>query len=198
VNDGWTWNQDSTYTPSYFSWADGEPNVNPDADTNYVQAQSDEDMLTATWLVPDDQTNLNYYVCQSPKIPQSQKTSTSPYDTTPIPIVVGSCMNGYDDLVPSSSKCYLFNTVESPVSWKDASSLCNNMMNWNYEVDYTSMNTQLVSIDSQEENNDLYDYMTSANIQSAWIGLSWSCKLSNVYINFLQNTYKTFYFYKFI
>ena len=86
-------------------------------------------------------------------------------------------MNGYDDLVPSSSKCYLFNTVENPISWKDASSLCNNMMNWNYDVDYSSINTQLVSIDSEEENNLLYAYMASANIESAWIGLSWSCKL---------------------
>ena len=135
-------------------------------------------MLTATWFVLDDQTNLNYYVCQSPKVPQSQKTTTSPYDpTSSTAPVVGYCMNGYDDLVPSSSKCYLFNTVENPVSWKDASSLCNNMMNWNYDVDYSSINTQLVSIDSDEENNLLYAYMTSANIESAWIGLSWSCKL---------------------
>ena len=186
MNDGWTWNQDSTYTPSYFSWADGEPNVNPDGDTNYVQVQTDDDMQTATWLVPDDQSDANYYVCQSPKVPRSQITTTSNYDPTPTsPPVVGSCMSGYNDLVPSSAKCYLFNTVESPVSWKDASSLCNNMMNWNYDIDYSSMNTQLVSIDSQEENNLLYDYMTSSNIQSAWIGLSWSCKLSNICIKLI-------------
>ena len=193
--DSWTWNQDITYTPSYFNWADGEPNVNPDRDTNYAQVQADGDMSTATWFVPDAQTDANYYICQSPKVPRSQITTTSPYDTTPTDPVAGSCMKGYNDLISSSSKCYLFNTVDNPVSWRDASTLCNKNMNWNYDVDYNSVNTQLVSIDSEEENNFLYEYMTSTNIQSAWIGLSWSCKLSKVDINVTQNTNIKIYIY---
>ena len=181
TESGWTWNQDSTYTPSYTSWADGEPNVNPDRDTNYVQASADDEMNTATWMVPDDQTNANYYICQSPKVPRSQITTPDPFDPTTVAPSVGSCMEGYDDVVPSSSKCYMLKTVESPVTWEEASSLCNDMMNWNYKVDYTSSNTQLVTIDSDEQNSLLSDYLSNANIQSAWIGLSWSCKLLYVH-----------------
>jgi len=173
-DNGWTWNQDSTYTPTYTSWADGEPNVNPDRDTNYVQASTDAEMMTATWMVPDDQTSTNYYVCQSPKIPRNQLTTPSPYNPPTAPPSVGSCMQGYEDVVPSSSKCYMLKTVDSPVTWKKASSICNEMMDWNYEVDYSSSNTQLLSIDSEEQNSLMYDYMTNANVQSAWIGLSWT------------------------
>ena len=134
-------------------------------------------MMTATWFVPDDQSGLNYYVCQSPKVSRSQVSTPSPYDTTPIPPTDGNCMQGYDDVIPSSSKCYLMKTIDRPISWNDASSLCEKTMNWNYDVDYSAINTQLVSIDSDEENDLLFDYMTSYNIPSAWIGLTWTCKL---------------------
>ena len=130
--------------------------------------------MTAAWTVPDDQTNANYYVCQSPKVPRSQITTTSPYDTTSKQPIEGSCMEGYNDFVPSSSKCYTIKTVENPVSWNDASSLCNEMMNWNYKLDYTSMNTQLASINSDYENEQIFASMTTAKVQSAWIGLSWT------------------------
>ena len=61
---------------SYFQdcWATGEPNVDPNpAMTNHAQ------MKKGVWIVPDGQTDANYYICQSPKIALSQTTGTSDF-----------------------------------------------------------------------------------------------------------------------
>ena len=181
TEDGnWTWNDDPTNPPSYFSWAEGEPNINPDADTNYVQIQQDYASYTATWFVPEDQTDTNYYICQSPKIPNSQitrnSTTVSTTAETSTPSHALTCMPGYNDIVPSSGKCYYISIDKNVTTWDDAFSQCNDMMKWDYNVDYTLENTQLVSINSEDENDQLFQQLYDMNIQSVWIGLSWNGK----------------------
>ena len=70
VDGGWSWNDDPTNPPGYFNWAEGEPNVNPDAPSNYVLLKQDDNSggenPTGTWIVPDSQDDENYYICQSP------------------------------------------------------------------------------------------------------------------------------------
>ena len=184
MDDSWTWNQDSTNAPSYYNWAEGEPNVNPSADTNYVQIQQDDESFTGTWFVPDDQTDANYYICQSPKIPRSQITSTTTPSsdkttdtTTPFEDMV--CMSGYDDLVFNSGKCYYISLGDDTMSWYDAMATCSEMLNWDYNIEYNSENTQLVSINSQDENDQLFDQVSIFGIESVWIGLSWNGKTNN-------------------
>ena len=183
----WTWNDDPTNIPSYFNWAEGEPNLNPDTATNYVQLQQDynsgEDPI-GTWFVPEDQDDVNYYICQSPKIPISQKTCTTPQTTftttdssSTVPPEDMLCMEGYVDIVSDSGKCYYISSVyDDTLSWDDATQACNDMMNWGYNVDYNSRNTQLVSINSDDENDQLYYQLNDLSIQYAWIGLSWNGK----------------------
>ena len=164
--------------------------MNPDADTNYVQLQQDSDGgMLGFWFVPSDQEDVSNYICQSPKIPISQKTttpSTPPFDTTTTttwsPFDTSTttqpdemtCMDGYEDLVVSTGKCYY---ISSPyeydmLSRDDATAACDGMMDWDYDVDYNSENTKLVSINSDDENDELYSLLIGLDIDSAWIGLS--------------------------
>ena len=151
---------------------------------NFVQLQQDYDSQypSAKWFVPEDQSDLSLsnFICQSPKIPKSLSTTI----TTPMPPPESTttspdgrtCMQGYVDIVSSSSKCYAILTASDDTTWDEAMSICDSMMNWDYSLDYSSYNTQLVSIDSYEENNKLFDKLTYFNIQSAWIGLVWTGK----------------------
>ena len=65
---------------------------------------------------------------------------------------------------------------EDMKTWEDAKDACSNRTNWNYNVDYNNENTMLVAIDSQEENDDLWNMLSEWGGDSAWIGLSWNCK----------------------
>ena len=40
--------------------------------TNYVEMRPVDESLPGSWVVPDGQTDENYFICQSPKIPLSQ------------------------------------------------------------------------------------------------------------------------------
>ena len=101
VDGGWSWNDDPTNPPGYFNWAEGEPNVNPDAPSNYVLLKQDDNSggenPTGTWIVPDSQDDENYYICQSPKVPVSDKTTPFPdATTTEGPLTTSS---EYDDMI---------------------------------------------------------------------------------------------------
>jgi len=86
-----------------------------------------------------------------------------------------TCMDGYADLVPSSGKCYYLSMYDEDMkTWEDAKDACSDRMNWNYNVDYNNENTMLVSINSQEENDDLWNTLFTWGADSAWIGLSWN------------------------
>ena len=175
TDDGtWVWNDDDTYDPTYFKWADGEPNLNPYPDTNYAQLQQDyeegEDPI-GTWFVPGDQIDNYYFICQSPKVPQTSTTTTMSSTTTNEEMV---CMAGYEDMVAGSDKCYILQMDENVNTWDDASGFCDTMMNPNYNVDYNLENTKLASIDSDDENDQLFQQLYTMGIQSAWIGLSYS------------------------
>ena len=167
---------------------------------------------TGTWVVPDEQDDVNYYICQSPKIPMSDKTSTpdpdattstdpwwdttttSPWDdttttepwwdttttngesTTSIQDDM-ECMDGFEDWIPGSEKCYYISYNDDDLlSWDDASNACMEMTNWNYNVEYNSLNTQLISVNSDTENNELYEQLNDLSVDSVWIGLGWSGK----------------------
>ena len=178
-DENWTWNGDEMNCPSYFNWADGEPNLNPYPDTNYAQLQQDygsgSDEPVGTWLVPGDQIDNYYFFCQSPKVPKSQVSTTNFQTTTPSQQDM-TCMDGYEDLVLGSEKCYYVSYYDDMLSRDDATSACDAMMNWDYDVDYNSQNTELVSINSDDENDQLFSEMYAQGILSAWIGLSWNGK----------------------
>jgi hypothetical protein len=136
-----------------------------------------------TWAVPDMQNDVNYYICQSPKIPISDKTTPDPDFTTTTGEFTTSiasdmvCMDGFEDWIQSSEKCFYISYYNDDLlSWDDANTACMQMTNWNYDVDYNSLNTQLISIDSDSENNQLYEQLSDLGIDSAWIGLGWSGK----------------------
>ena len=173
TDDGdWTWNGDESDPLTYLNWAEGEPNLNPFPDTNYAQLQQDYseggDEPIGTWFVPGDQIDIYYFICQSPKVPQTSPTTTPPDELV--------CMPGYEDIVLGSDKCYFLTEDDDVNTWDDAMEYCDSMMNYNYDVDYTSDNTKLATINSDDENDQLFEQMYSSDIQSAWIGLSWSGK----------------------
>ena len=207
----WTWNDDPTKPPKYFNWAEGEPNVNPDAASNYVLLKEDYssggDDPTGTWVVPDMQNDVYYYICQSPKIPITDKTTPDPdfttttepwwdtttttepwWDTTTTPSDDDMvCMDGFEDWIQNSEKCFYISYYNDDLlSWDDASNACMEMTNWDYDVDYNSLNTNLISIDSDSENDQLYEQLSDLGIDSAWIGLGWSGKYNKhwMYITF--------------
>ena len=67
-----------------------------------------------------------------------------------------SCPPGYTDIIPSSEKCYFISDFDDYMSWTDSFNACENMINCNgYEVECNSDNSGLVSIDSNQENNEL-------------------------------------------
>ena len=195
-DDSWTWNDDPTKPPKYFNWAEGEPNVNPDADSNYVLLKEDYnsggDDPMGTWVVPDMQNDVNYYICQSPKIPFSDKTTPDPdfttttepwwdtttttepwWDTTTTPSDDDMvCMEGFDDLVPGTGKCYHISTEDELQNWEDAEDACDAMINYGYNVEYTAQNTKLVVLNSDDENDNLFNILVDMAIDSVWIGLS--------------------------
>ena len=131
------------------------------------------------------QIDVNYYICQSPKIPISDKTTPDPdfsttttteEFTTPIQGDM-VCMDGFEDWIASSEKCFYISYYNDDLlSWDDASNACMEMTNWDCDVDYNSLNTNLISIDSDSENNELYEQLSDLGIDSAWIGLGWSGK----------------------
>ena len=122
------------------------------------------------WYVPEDQFDADYFICQSPKVPNSFTTPNPPPETsTPNQGLV--CMDGYEDIVSGSGKCYLVDMVWNVTTWDDATDYCNSVMNLNYNVDYNLENTQLVSIGSEYENDQLVDYLMEMEIDAAWIGL---------------------------
>ena len=83
-------------------------------------------------------------------------------------------MPGFDDIIPSSDKCYYISSYDDYQSWDDALTICDGMIDYGYNVDYTPENTKLVSMNSNNENNQLFNQLSSLQIESAWIGLSWS------------------------
>ena len=198
VDGGWSWNDDPTNPPGYFNWAEGEPNVNPDAPSNYVLLKQDDNSggenPTGTWIVPDSQDDENYYICQSPKVPISDKTTPFPdATTTEGPFTTSSeyddmiCMDGFEDWIPGSEKCYFISyNNDDQLSWDDASEACIEMTNWDYSVDYNSLNTNLISITSDDENNELYEQLSDLGIDSVWIGLQWSGKYQYRPINIMN------------
>ena len=92
------WNDDISSSPSYFHWAPGEPNLNPEYSTNYVQIMSwsnNAGKVVGKWLIPDDQTIANY-ICQAPKVIQHttpQEDTTTPWDETTTPSEEYECMD---------------------------------------------------------------------------------------------------------
>ena len=87
------------------------------------------------------------------------------------------CMDGFEDWIPGSEKCYYISYNDDDLlSWDDASNACMEMTNWNYNVEYNSLNTQLISINSDTENNELYEQLNDLSVDSVWIGLGWSGK----------------------
>ena len=88
-------------------------------------------------------------------------------------------MEGFDDIIPTSDKCYYISSYDDYQTWDDALSICNEMIDWSYDIDYNSQNTQLVSINSNSENNQIYDQLAALQIASVWIGLSWNGKILN-------------------
>ena len=105
-------------------------------------------------------------------------TATQPWwDPTTTAEGSVTCMDGYADLVPTSGKCYYLSMYDEDMkTWEDAKDACSNRTNWNYQVNYNNENTLLVAIDSQEENDDLWNTLSEWGADSAWIGLSWNCK----------------------
>ena len=133
------------------------------------------DYPSGKWFVPQDQTDPSYYVCQAPKVPRSS-TTTTPFQTS-TPSEELNCMPGYEDLVPNSGKCYYISSSRNIRTREEAVSICDQMMDFGYDVEYNPENTQLVSISSDDENDILFNELYySLNIQSAWIGLSWNGK----------------------
>ena len=62
---------------------------------------------------------------------------------------------------------------------------CSDMTNWDYDVDYNSQNTNLISISSEDENDQLYEQLNDLGIESAWIGLSWTGKdKNNIFLSY--------------
>ena len=179
----WTWNEDANNQPSYFNWAEGEPNQDSLGDQGFAKLMADWDddaeQPDGKWFVPEDQFDADYFICQSPKIPSFLTTPNPPPDTsTPEQGLV--CMDGYEDLVSGSGKCYLVDMVWNVTTWDDATDYCNSVMNSNYNVDYNLENTQLVSIASDYENNQLIDYLVEMEIDSAWIGLGLNGKYTHI------------------
>ena len=187
--DNWMWNNDDSFYPSYFHWAKGEPNINPDYDTNYAQLEqttNNEGELVGKWFVPPDQSDGNY-ICQSPKIPSGTPTPPSSTSSTSTSSTSSStttssdngdliCMDGYEDIVLNSGKCYYISTEDDLLGWDDALAACDAMMNWGYNVEYNALNTELVALTSEDENDQLFQYLYDMDIQSVWIGLSWTGK----------------------
>ena len=102
-----------------------------------------------------------------------------------------SCPPGYTDMIPSSEKCYFISDFDDYKSWPDAYNACENMMNCNgYEVECNSDNSGLVSIGSNQENNELFDQLSELGIQAAWIGLSYG-KLQTFTMGLNQGFVKT-------
>ena len=169
----WTWNEDAEFPPSYFNWGEGEPNLVWGAEKGFAKLMTDFDSgdeePSGKWFVPEDQFDADYFICQSPKVPTSSTTPTPPQTSTPDQELV--CMDGYEDMVPNSGKCYLLDMADNVTTWDDATDYCNQMMNWDYAVDYNLQNTQLVSISSDYENDQLFSQLYEFEIQSAWIGL---------------------------
>ena len=86
-------------------------------------------------------------------------------------------MDGYEDLVFNSGKCYYISSNDGDMlSWEDARDACSDRMNWDYNVNYNNENTMLVSINSDEENDELFNQLYESGAASSWIGLSWNCK----------------------
>ena len=90
------------------------------------------------------------------------------------------CIEGFDDIIPTSDKCYYISSYDDYQTWDDALTICNEMIDWSYDIDYNSQNTQLVSINSNSENNQLYDQLNALQIGSVWIGLSWNGTVENI------------------
>ena len=166
---------------------------------NYVKLEqftNHNEKIVGKWVVPDDQTEGNY-ICQSPKVSQSvisttttpwwdtttttpwwDTTTTTPWwDTTTTPsdddLV---CMEGFEDIVTNTGKCYYISSADNLMTWDDAQEACTGMINWDYDVEYTSQNTQLVVLNSDDENDQLFDTLYDMDIDSVWIGLSWTGK----------------------
>ena len=122
---------------------------------------NDQGAIAGKWLIPDDQTVSNY-ICQSPKVPQSEDSTTTPWwdittttepwwdtttttdpwwdtttttepwwDTTTTPADDDMvCMEGFDDLVTGTGKCYYISKVDELQNWEDAEDACDAMINY--------------------------------------------------------------------
>jgi hypothetical protein len=205
--------------------------LNFNLDVNYAQIEqytNKNGKHVAKWIVPDDQTQGNY-ICQSPKVPQSEGSTTTPWwdvttttepwwdttttppwwdpttttepwwdttttppwwdpttttepwwDTTTTPSDDDMvCMEGFNDLVPGTGKCYYISTEDELQNWEDAEDACDAMINYDYSVEYTSENTKLVVLNSDDENDDLFNILLDMDIDSVWIGLSGAGKYTS-------------------
>ena len=86
-------------------------------------------------------------------------------------------MDGYDDIVENSGKCYYISVYdEDMLTWEDAKDACSDRTNWDYNINYNNQNTMLVSINSVEENDALFNEMNDYGADASWIGLSWNRK----------------------
>ena len=63
---------------------------------------------------------------------------------------------------------------EDMKTWEDAKDACSDRTNWNYDISYNNQNTLLVSINSAEENDELFSELDTYGADSSWIGLSWN------------------------
>ena len=125
-------------------------------------------------------------------------TTTQPWwDPTTTAEGSVTCMDGYADLVPTSGKCYYLSMYDEDMkTWEDAKDACSNRTNWNYQVNYNNENTLLVAIDSQEENDDLWNTLNEWGADSAWIGLSWNCKYKAYFNKGNEGTRFKYHIYK--
>ena len=102
-------------------------------------------------------------------------TTTDREQSTTTPWGSMTCMEGYDDIVSSSGKCYYMSVYDEDMkTWEDAKDACSDRTNWNYDISYNNQNTLLVSINSAEENDELFSELDTYGADSSWIGLSWN------------------------
>ena len=91
-------------------------------------------------------------------------------------------------MVDGSNKCYVLAEDDEVNTWNEAMDYCDSKMSYDYSVDYNTDNTKLATIDSDDENDQLFQQMYDNDVQSAWIGLSWNGKYVKWYITVTRDT----------
>ena len=153
---------DPTTTPSWWDPTTTEPWWDP--------------TTTSQW---SDQTTTPPWWEPTTTEPWWDPTTTEPwYETTTSSSSELVCMEGYEDVYPTYDKCYYFSTSDDLKSWEDAYQACDDMMNWEANVEYDSLNCHLLSIDSADQHTAITNRLKNSDLQSAWIGLSYTGILS--------------------